>query len=128
MAKFNINKLRSAGLRYLVVDTDGQAWAFEPRPVRHDGHWSLPAEFLPPETRVCTSINPDGTLHISEMENADMYYAYWRKMMRRCHWLGREIAMPVSDVPIDLRWEDEPYDIIEHGLVLAEDFKIWPEI
>lgn len=127
MAKFNINKLRSAGLRYLVVDCDGQAWAFEPLPVRRDGHWSLPTEFLPPETCVHTSVNPDGTLQVGEIESVEAHNAYWRKMMR-WRWLGREITMPVFDVPVGLRWEDEPYDIIEHGLVPPEDFKTWPEI
>lgn len=29
MPKYDINKLRSAGLRYLAVDKDGQAWAIE---------------------------------------------------------------------------------------------------
>ena len=33
----------------------------------------------------------------------------------------------ISDLPIDLKWEDEPYDILENGLVRKEDFKIWPD-
>ena len=39
MPRFNINKIRSAGLRYIVADADGQAWAFEVMPVRKDNHW-----------------------------------------------------------------------------------------
>lgn len=74
MPKYDINKLRSAGLRYLAVDKDGQAWRLK--------QWNLK---------------------------------------------GRRICMPVSDIPIDLKWEDEPYDILENGLVRKEDFKIWPD-
>lgn len=106
MPKYDINKLRSAGLRYLAVDKDGQAWAFETIPQRAYGcHWILSDEFL------------------RSKENGN---EHWSRVL---HWnlKGRRICMPVSDLPIDLKWEDEPYDILEYGLVRKEDFKIWPD-
>ena len=106
MPKYDINKLRSAGLRYLAVDKDGQAWAFETIPQRAYGcHWILSDEFL----------------RSKENENE-----HWSRVL---HWnlKGRRICMPVFDLPIDLKWEDEPYDILENGLVRKEDFKIWPD-
>lgn len=108
MPKFSINKMRSAGLRYLVVDAAGQAWAFEAKPVREDNHWRLADE------------------HMCPQNNGDGYMAYWNRMMR-CHWIGREICMPVSDLPVRISWSDEPYDIVEHGLVDEKGFKNWPE-
>lgn len=45
----------------------------------------------------------------------------------RWRWDGREFCMPVYDVPFNIEWEDEPYDIVKHGLVAEEDIKIWPE-
>lgn len=35
--------------------------------------------------------------------------------------------MPVFDLPIDLKWEDEPYDILENGLVRKEDLRTWKD-
>lgn len=51
--KFNIDKLRSWKLRYLVCDETGQIWAHEKLPVRvtpgyADGYWKVADEFLPP--------------------------------------------------------------------------------
>lgn len=106
MPRFSINKMRSAGLRYLAVDKDGQAWAFEPKPHRKHGcHLVLPKEFLPIEG--------------NESE-------HWSRMLR---WRlsGRAICMPVFDLPINLTWDDEPYDIVKNGLVSKENFKKWPD-
>ena len=106
MPKYDINKLRSAGLRYLAVDKDGQAWAFETIPQRAYGcYWILSNEFL----------------HSKENENE-----HWSRVL---HWnlKGRRICMPVFDLPIDLKWEDEPYDILENGLVRKEDLRTWKD-
>lgn len=89
-----------------AVDKDGQAWAFETIPQRAYGcHWILNNEFL----------------RSKENENE-----HWSRVL---HWnlKGRRICMPVFDLPIDLKWEDKPYDILENGLVRKEDFKIWPD-
>ncbi len=108
MPKFNINKLRSAGLRYLVVDTDGQMWAYEAVPTRKDGHWGL------------------NNKHLCPSEYGEVYLAHWDKVMR---WRrkGREFCSPIYDAPIELTFEDAPYDIVKGGLVAEADFKIWPE-
>lgn len=34
--------------------------------------------------------------------------------------------MPLSDLPFSISWNDEPYDIVEHGLVVEGDIKVWP--
>lgn len=111
MPKFNINKLRSAGLRYLVADADGQICAFEAMPVREGKHWRLADEHLCPSLRIARTEDDK---------------PYWSRIMR-WRWDGREFCMPVYDVPFNIEWEDEPYDIVKHGLVAEEDIKIWPE-
>ncbi len=107
MPKFNINKIRSAGLRYLVADADGQAWAFEAMPVRENKHWRVADE------------------HMCPPHYGKEYLAHWYEVM---HWkiMGREFCMPVFDLPFDISWNDEPYDIVEHGLVAEGDLKVWP--
>ncbi len=107
MPRFNINKIRSAGLRYIVADADGQAWAFEVMPVRKDNHWRLADKHLCPP-------------HYGEE-----YLAHWSEVM---YWRikGREFCMPLSDLPFSISWNDEPYDIVEHGLVVEGDIKVWP--
>ena len=35
--------------------------------------------------------------------------------------------MPIYDVPFDVSFYDEPYDIVEHGLVNPNDVKTWPK-
>lgn len=108
MPKFNVNKLRSAGLRYLVADADGQMWAFEEMPVREDGHWRLADKHLCPP-------------HYGEK-----YEKHWGKVLR-WNLEGREFAMPIYDASIELTFDDEPYDIVQHGLVAEADLKVWPE-
>lgn len=112
MPKFNINKLRSAGLRYLVADADGQIWAHEAMPVRSGRHWRLADEHLCPSCRSIANTESDNS--------------HWAKVLRR-DGTGRKFCMPVYDVPFRLDWEDEPYDIVEHGLVAEKDLKIWPK-
>lgn len=107
MSKFDINKLRSAGLQYLVVDRSGQVWAFEKLPVRTEDHWRLADEHLCPA--------------LAGLE----YDEHWRRV-RRWRLRGREFCMPLSDCPIPLDFHDDPYDIVENGLVAPGDFKIWP--
>lgn len=109
MPKFNINKLRSAGLRYLVVDADGQMWAHEAMPVREDRYWRLADKHLCPE------------------KYGEEYLQHWANVMR-WKFKGRELCMPICDAPIELTFKDGPYDIAEHGLVAEEDLKIWPEL
>lgn len=108
MPKFNINKIRSAGLRYLAVDMDGQMWAYEKMPIREGGHWRLEDKYL------CPSFY------------GEEYLQYWN---RRIRWnlQGRLFCCPIYDAPIELTFNDEPYDIIKNGLVNEKDFKIWPE-
>ena len=109
MPKFNINKLRSAGLRYLVVDADGQMWAFEAMPVRECGHWILPDEYLCPP------------------EYGEAYLEHWKRVTR---WRikGRALCMPIFDAPVELTFDDEPFDIVANGLVVEADLKVWPDI
>lgn len=108
MPKFNPNKIRSAGLRYIVADAHGQAWAFEIMPVRESNHWRLADEHLYPP-----HFGPE-------------YREYWSDVL---YWnlKGRELCMPIFDLPFDISWDDEPYDIVEHGLVAEKDLKIWPK-
>ena len=107
MPKYNIDKMRSAGLRYLVVDKDGQAWAFETKPQRKYGcYWILSDDLLPPQ-------------------KSNERKLYWCNMLY-WHSKGREICMPVFDIPVELEWEDEPYDIVANMLVRKEDFHTWP--
>lgn len=108
MPKFNINKLRSAGLRYLVVDADGQMWAYEAMPVREGGYWRLADKYLCPS------------------EYGETYLEHWRKVMR-WRWKGREFCLPIYDAPIEMTFDDAPYDIAENGLVAEADIKVWPE-
>lgn len=98
MPKFNINKLRSAGLRYIVADESGQMWAYEVMPVREEGHWRLPDK------------------HLCPPKHGEEYKRHWSRVM---YWKlkGREFCMPVYDAPMELTFQDEPYNIVEHGLV-----------
>lgn len=106
MPKFNINKLRSAGLRYLVADADGQMWAFELMPVRENQHWRLNDQHLCPD------------------RYGDAYREHWSKVLDwQC--VGRKFCSPIYDAPVKLTFDDAPYDIVENGLVAKEDFKTW---
>jgi len=106
--KFNVNKLRSAGLRYLVTDTDGQMWAYEAMPVREGTHWRL------------------ADRHLCPPEYGEAYLEYWKRVMR-WSWKGREFCLPVYNAPIELTFSDAPYDIVENGLVAETGLKVWPE-
>lgn len=108
MPKFNVNKLRSAGLRYLVTDTDGQMWAYEAMPVREGTHWRLADK------------------HLCPPEYGEAYLEYWKRVMR-WSWKGRKFCLPVYNAPIELTFSDAPYDIVENGLVAETDLKVWPE-
>lgn len=35
--------------------------------------------------------------------------------------------MPIYDVPFNIEWENEPYDIVEHELIAEGNIKIWPK-
>lgn len=76
------------------------------KPERKDGAWILN------EAQRCPK------------EYGDSYHEHWAKMH---HWyaLGREFAVPVYEVPFQITWDDEPYDIVEHGLVPERDLKKW---
>ncbi|MDB7829180.1 hypothetical protein [Intestinimonas butyriciproducens] len=112
MPKYNINKIRSAGLRYIVSDKDGQMWAFELPPVRSGSHWRLADEHICPSHRG---------------GNAEDDERYWREKIHRWYAIGRPFCMPIYDVPFDVSFYDEPYDIVEHGLVNPNDVKTWPK-
>ena len=118
--KFNINKLRSWGLRYLVCDESGQVWAHEKPPVRVQpsytaGYWRIADYFLAPE------------VHFNSSEKEwKRYKDHWANIMHyRLN--GRQICTPVSDCPIQISWEDEPYDMVEHGLFPISDLKVFHE-
>lgn len=109
MPKYNINKIRSAGLRYIVSDKSGQAWAFELPPNRGEQSWRLADVHLPPSLR--GGDDEDDKLH-------------WANVLK---WKlkGRKFCMPVQDLPFEVSFHDEPYDIVEHGLVMPEAVKMW---
>lgn len=106
---FNINKLRSWGLRYLVCDEAGQIWAHRDMPIRVDpsysaGYWRIPDKFLAPKVSTA-SLEADWR----------RYREHWANMM--CMDLvGKRVCAPISDCPVAINWEDEPYDMLEHGL------------
>lgn len=109
MPKYNINKIRSAGLRYIVADKSGQAWAYELPPVRNEWYWRLADVHLPPS-------------HRGGSAEDDKHH--WAEIL---HWnlTGRKFCMPVYDLPFEVSFYDEPYDIVENGLVALGDIKIW---
>lgn len=109
MPKYNINKIRSAGLRYIVSDKTGQAWAFELPPVREKWHWRLADAHLPPSHR-------GGSVEDDKF--------HWAKILQ-WNLIGRKFCMPVQDLPFGISFHDEPYDIVEHGLVMPGDVKTW---
>lgn len=45
----------------------------------------------------------------------------------RWRWEGREFCLPIYDAPIEMTFDDAPYDIAENGLVAEADIKVWPE-
>lgn len=45
----------------------------------------------------------------------------------RWRWEGREFCLPIYDTPIEMTFDDAPYDIAENGLVAEADIKVWPE-
>lgn len=108
MPKFDINKLRSAGLRYLVADANGQIWAFELMPVCKEAHWRL------------------NDKHLCPSHYGEEYKTYWNNV---ANWRlkGRAFCRPIYDAPIKLALDDDPYDIVKNGLVTEQDFKVWPD-
>lgn len=105
--KFNINKLRSWGLRYLVCDESGQIWAHEKLPVRvipfySIGYWRITDRFLAPEVHTYSS-----------KEEWEAYRKHWARVAKE-HF---------SDCPIEISWKDEPYDMVAHNLFPIQDLK-----
>lgn len=103
---FNINKLRSWGLRYLVCDEAGQIWAHEAIPVRvvpddSTGYWRIADKYLAPKVGVNSSET-----------DWKRYRSHWANMIL----LEKRVCIPISNCPIAINWEDEPYDMLEHGL------------
>ena len=129
MPAFNLNKLRSYGLRYIVADKSGQLWAYERPPVRSkqfDGHWVLCEEQQPPKSPFEADYQKFYSLTKEQREEAyqeyrkrsNAYYAYRQRIDRR-------ISMPLLDCPYSISWEDEPFDLVERGIVANEDMKHW---
>lgn len=133
--KYDLNKLRSWGLRYIVCDLNGQLWASEKKLVRSDnfpGHWRVPNMFLPPKrptglhyivdeiahTVVCSNPSLEESYH----DRCSQHYAYYAK-------IGRKVFVPLSPSPLlpVVTWEDEPYDLIANGIVPERDMKTWPD-
>lgn len=119
--KFNANKLRSwGGLRYLACDESGQVWAYEKLPVRVQPsyvavHWRVADCFLAPE------------IHFNSSEEEwQRYKDHWAKMTHY-NLNGRPICTPISDCPIQISWENEPYDMVEHDLFPMSDLKVFHE-
>lgn len=106
MHQFNLDKIRSAGLRYIVADRSGQAWAYEMMPERMNGAWAL--------NKAMRCLDESGEAYHEHLARMHRYFAE-----------GRECAMPVFEVPFPIKWEDEPYDIVAHGLVSECDLKKW---
>lgn len=127
--KFNINKLRSWGLRYLACDEDGSIFAFQKPPVRHisettgTGIWAAINRPMPPKRPAGLFYYIDGTtVKVSDEELEKQYrkanLKYWARQMDNHY---REL---ITDCPIHLTWKDEPYDMVEHGLFPMSDLKV----
>lgn len=106
MPGFNLDRICSAGLRYVVADQNGKTWAFDLMPERKDGAWAL-----------------NKSLHCPS-ESGETYHNHLT-MMHAYIARGREFALPVSNLPFKITWNDEPYDLVEHGFMRECDLKKW---
>lgn len=96
--RYDINKLRSWGMRFIVRDLTGQLWAMDARPERssrHPGYWKVQDHLI----GRCAEFAV----------------------------IGRRVAVPLSNCPFEIDWEDEPYDLVENKIVPETDMKTWPD-
>jgi len=89
-------ELRSWGLRFIVCDLNGQLWAMDARPERSSQH--------PGYWKIQDHL-------IGRHTEFSM--------------IGRRVAVPLSDCPFEIDWEDEPFDLVENGIVPEADMKTW---
>lgn len=129
--KYNVNKLRSWGLRYLVCDPDGQIWAME-RAVRGEHSWRFPDEWFNPvpppqwpEDAIRWPKN-GGPLQFDEAL-IEQYKDRCRKYKMIIRSTEHEMRVPISDCPFNITWEDEPFDLVANGIVPESDMKQWPD-
>lgn len=131
--KYNLNQLRSWGLRYIVSDLSGQLWASERIPVRseqHYGCWRIPDEFFPPkrpdglyyyvDTNTHSVVCSDEALEKDLQRRTNRYYGYYARE-------NRHVIVPLSDCPFEITWESEPFDLVANGIVPEADMKKWPD-
>ncbi len=129
--KYNVNKLRSWGLRYLVCDPDGQIWAME-RAVRGEHSWRFHDEWFNP---VPPPQWPEGAIRWPknggplQFDEAliEQYKDQCRKYKMIIRSTEHEMRMPISDCPFNITWEDEPFDLVANGIVPESDMKQWPD-
>ncbi len=129
--KYNVNKLRSWGLRYLVCDPDGQIWAME-RAVRGEHSWRFPDEWFNP---VPPPQWPEGAIRWPknggplQFDEAliEQYKDQCRKYKMIIRSTEHEMRVPISDCPFNITWEDEPFDLVANGIVPESDMKQWPD-
>ncbi len=121
--KFDVNKLRSWRLRYIVRDYSGQLWAYCMRPVREARYWRLPDSFLPPKRPDGLYYYVDNDTHTVKCSNPELqrqydrtYNAYWGKHRRS----DQKFAVPLDDCPFDISWEDEPFDLVNNEIIDVE--------
>ncbi len=131
--KYNLNKLRSWGLRYIVCDRDGQIWASERLPIRsekHPGKWRIPNKFLPPgrpkelhyyvDTCAHSVVCSDPMLEEEFRRRTMKHYAYYART-------NRYVFMPLDHCPFEITWESEPFDLVANRVVPEADMKKWPD-
>lgn len=96
--QYNINQLRSWGMRYIVCDKYGQIWAMDALPersIKHPGYWKIQDKLM-------------------------RHHDYYNR-------ISRLRAVPLTNCPFEITWEDEPFDLVANGIVPEADMKKWPD-